>query len=138
MRSLLRKRIEAIEIVHQVKEPKRFFITYTEPYNFWDVTGATVEDQVIERKGDFNDYQTLIDLQQEALEAGRTILKEPKSKGCAILIYVNEVLKDGAEHGNNYNYQGEVPKEITNTHLCKFEGFRSSYTKALELEGQNK
>ena len=134
MRISLLRRLEALEIINKPREPKRILITYTEPYNFWDVTHAKVENQTIERKGDFNDYQTLFDLKQEAHEVARTIIKQPKWKGAVILVYVNVVLKDGADHGSEYTYQGEIPKDISNTHLCKYERLRMAYQRILNKE----
>lgn len=132
MRSSLRRRIEVLEIVNQKHEVQRVIISYTEPFNFWDVIGSTVEGVMVERHGDFNDYQTLIDLKIESVKMAKTIIK-----GCGVFIKVEEVLKDGARHQSYYDYEGIIPN-ISNTHLCKFSAFKSAYDKALEIEGLKK
>lgn len=79
------------------------------PFNFWDVVSVTIRDEAtIQRKGNFKDYQTLIDLEQEARDMINTL---PDYK--RIIVCFN--MADGV----NQVFDGVLPDDVINMHLSE-------------------
>lgn len=116
MRSYLKTRVEALETVCQPKKRKVIIFGQVAPFNYWEVAGVEInKTHIVERKGDFKDYQTYVNLQEE----GSKLANEIANKNNMHIIGVGLKFVAGAKYSAKYNFAGQIPKDLKNDHLCK-------------------
>ena len=120
MRSNLKYRLEALEIVSQPRKKKVIIISVVPPLNFWEAESLEVNrTHIVKREGDFKDYQTFIDL----IEKGKKLAKELAEKYNLYIVFMGLKMVNGAKQYTKHSFNGPIPKELKNTHLC--EGYNS-------------
>lgn len=120
MKSALRKRIEAIEIVNKVKDTKIIFVIYTPPSNWWECCAITVGEHKhrIDRVGSFMDKVTMLQLEVNAMQwAEDDMLVNPPSNNYLKSYGLDYVMNDGIKYGTDYSRDRIVPNDAINDHL---------------------
>jgi len=116
MRSNLKYRLEALEIVSQPRKKKVIICSVVPPLNFWEAESLVVNrTHIVEREGNFKDYQTFIDL----VEKGKKLAKEIAEEHNLFMVLMGLKMVNDAKQYTRHSFDGIIPNDLKNTHLCE-------------------